>query len=114
MHEFSIMQNLLKIIEKEAEANSLSKVNAITVKIGKLRQVVPEFIEFAFTTIAKDTVAANAKLNIESIPITIHCGKCNQDYPVIEDTYTCPKCDSIDIKVITGKEIILASIEGDR
>ncbi len=114
MHEFSIMQNLLKIIEKEAKANSLSKVNGITVKIGKLRQVVPEFIEFAFATIAKDTIADGAKLNIESIPITIHCEKCNKDYPVIEDTYTCPDCDSLDIKVITGKEIILASIEGDQ
>ncbi len=67
MHEFSIMEKLFNIILEQAEQNQLINVKKIHLKIGKLRQIMPDFLEFAFEQVAKDTIAANAKLTIEMI-----------------------------------------------
>lgn len=68
MHEFSIIQNLFSIIAKEAAQNHINHINKVTVHIGELRQLVPDFLQFAFTTIAQGTISEGAQLNIEIIP----------------------------------------------
>ena len=68
MHEFSIMEKLFKIIEQEAENNNLKQISNVHLQIGKLRQIAPDFLSFAFEQIAKDTIVAGAELIIESIP----------------------------------------------
>lgn len=67
MHEFSIMEKLFNIVLEQAEQNQLINVKKVHLKIGSLRQIMPEFLEFAFTQVAKDTIAENAKLTIEII-----------------------------------------------
>lgn len=81
MHELSIMEKLFKIVLREARQNKLTSINKVQLKIGKSRQIVPEFLEFAFKHIAKGTIADKAKLTIEQV---------------------------------SGKEIILESIEGEQ
>ncbi len=67
MHEFSIIEKLFNIVLEQAEQNQLINVKKIHLKIGKLRQIIPEFLEFAFEQVTKDTVAEDAKLTIEII-----------------------------------------------
>lgn len=114
MHELSIIQDLFKVLIKIATEKKLRKVSVVYLKIGKLRQIVPEFLEFAFSTIAKDSVAEGAKLVIEFIPITMRCNSCDKEFTVEEDIFFCPGCESGDLTLISGKELILESIEGDQ
>ncbi len=67
MHEFSIMEKLFSIVLEQAEQNQLINVKKVHLKVGKLRQIMPEFLEFAFEQVAKETIAENAKLTIEII-----------------------------------------------
>lgn len=112
MHELKIIQDVFPIIENVAQENHLKSITKVILQIGGLRQVVPEFLQFAFTTVAKDTVAADARLIIEPIPITAHCKNCHKQFMVGENTYICPHCDSTDLEILTGKEIILESVAG--
>lgn len=114
MHELSVMQNIFLTIEKVAFANNLKKITKIVLKVGKLRQLNPEFLQFAFNAIAKNTLAENAILEIELIPIKMHCNSCQKEFIVEENAYFCDLCDSQDLKMLTGKEIILDSIIGDK
>lgn len=113
MHELTIIQDLFKVLIKIATDKKLRKVNIVNIKIGKLRQVVPDFLQFAFENVAKGTIAENAKLVIEFIPITMRCNSCGKEFTVEEDTYFCPDCESGDLTLISGKELILESIEGE-
>lgn len=113
MHEFGIIENIFKTIEKIALENRLQIISKVVLKIGKLRQLIPEFLRFAFQTVAKNTFAENAELIIEEIPITIKCKKCQNITQLEEVFFLCPKCLMNDVEIISGKELILETIEGE-
>lgn len=114
MHELKIIQDIFPIIENVAKENHLKSINKVFLQVGGLRQVVPEFLQFAFVTVAKDTIVAiGAELIIEAIPITARCKHCQKQFTVGENIYVCPHCDSSDLEILTGKEIILESIDGE-
>ena len=113
MHEFSIMQGVFKLLEDIAAQNKLIKIDKVVLKIGKLRQVFPDFLRFAFETISQNTIAENAELIIEEIPIMMHCKSCNKKFKVEHNTYICPKCGATKLEILTGKEVLIASVEGE-
>ncbi|MEK6730617.1 MAG: hydrogenase maturation nickel metallochaperone HypA [Pseudomonadota bacterium] len=113
MHELSIIQDILKTIEQTAIKNDLKKINKATLEIGQMRQCIPEFLQFAFETLTKDTIASGAQLIIREIPVKALCLQCKKEFQVIDDSYGCPHCDSIELDILSGKEIVLSSIDGD-
>ncbi len=113
MHEFSIIQDILKTVKQTAANNHLKKVNKATLEIGQLRQCVPEFLQFAFEILAKDTVASGAELIVREISVKALCLHCRKEFKIENNSYSCPYCDSMDLDVLSGKEVVLASIEGD-
>jgi hydrogenase nickel insertion protein HypA len=113
MHEFSIIEQVLKTVEYVAAQNNLSKVTKIILQIGKLRQVMPDFLQFAFQAASADTIAKGATLEVKIIPIKIECLKCHHTFSPERHAYFCTQCSSHHIKVLKGKEILIESLEGD-
>ncbi|MCK4797476.1 MAG: hydrogenase maturation nickel metallochaperone HypA [Spirochaetes bacterium] len=114
MHELSIITNIFKKIEEVAENNSLIKINKVKLKIGIMRQVIPEFLRFAFEAVSKDTKAEKAELEIEYIPIKMKCNSCANEFIVENNIYICPLCNNTKLDILSGQEIILQSIDGDQ
>jgi hydrogenase nickel incorporation protein HypA/HybF len=114
MHETSIVQNLFEIIDTISRENNLTKIEKVTVSIGKMRMIVPEIFQFAFDAARKDSIAHNAVLNMILVPIKIRCAQCESESIVEDNTYICPVCSSIEVEVIDGDEILITSIEGDK
>lgn len=114
MHEFKLIQNIFTIILDTANSNALRSVKKVTLQVGKLRQLAPEFLRFAFAIVSKDTIADGAELEVQHIPVTMKCGSCSQQSAIEEDYYLCPTCQSTDLEVLSGKELIIASIEGEK
>ena len=69
MHEVSIMQNTLDIAISQAQQQGATKIDSLTLKIGKLSGVIPEALEFAFEVLIRDTIAEDAQLEIKTIPV---------------------------------------------
>lgn len=113
MHEFNIIQNIFAILEQLADENHLRVIKKVTLRIGRLRQIVPETMRFAFKTLSAGTVADSAELIIEEIPIKIFCRSCHKTFLAEDNIYICPHCQETDLEVLTGKEITLASIDGE-
>ena len=113
MHELSIVESIFDIIIEIAEKNKITKISKVNLNVGKLRQVVPEFMVFAFDTVAKDTLAEKAELIINLINIEMECQACSHKFIVDEHVYICPECDSTKLSSITGNEMIITSIEGE-
>lgn len=112
MHELSITQNILKLALDTAKENKANKITKINLKIGDFTFVEPECILFYFEQISKNTVAEDAALKIEKIPLKIKCNKCEKE-SILKDLtlFICSFCKSQDVKIISGRELYIKSID---
>lgn len=113
MHEIRIAEDLAGIVLEAAAKEKLRKVTGIKISFGQLVQIVPEIFEFAFRETVKDSVAQDALLEIEIIPVRMNCSKCGADFRVEDNIYKCVKCGSVDLEIINGKELFIKSLEGE-
>lgn len=113
MHELSIAQSLLKIVEDESKKHGVSRVTRVQVRIGTLSAVVPEALSFSFEVISERTVAEGAELDIEVVPARGRCQNCNIDFEVGSSFFLCPKCGGIASEIISGKELEISHIEAE-
>lgn len=114
MHEMGIAMQIIEIatasIPADMEGARIAKVN---LKVGKLSAVVPDSLRFCFEIAAQDTPLGEAELNIEEVPVVIHCTDCNARWIIDEPLFTCRQCSSGSITVISGRELDIDSIEID-
>lgn len=111
MHELGLTLHVLDIVADAAQKNSVSKVNSIRLKIGAYSGVVPELITECFKSAGKGTVAEGASLSFEEVPVTVSCRNCGRTGELRKHEFTCPYCGSDDIKLETGREFYIDSIE---
>lgn len=116
MHEFSICQEIVTSVLSEMEkVGSPCRLIKTTVLAGKLRQIVPEFLIFAYETLTKDTMAEGSTLEIEAVPIVIKCRECGWSGEVEgEYFFQCAECKSNRVEIASGKELYLKSLEVER
>ena len=111
MHEMSIIEALLDAVERERQSHADAGVVAVRVRIGQLRQVVPETLRFCYNASVRDTHLAGSQLEIEAVPATARCRACRAEFPVEDNWFECPRCRSIGAELLTGQELDLTSIE---
>ncbi|MBN1759694.1 MAG: hydrogenase maturation nickel metallochaperone HypA [Chitinispirillaceae bacterium] len=113
MHELSIVEGLMGIIRETAGEHGLTRVTRVKLRIGAMRQVVPDALRFAFEVTGKDTVAEGAEIVITDVPTKAHCNDCGSDFAVEEFCFVCTACGSGQIDVTEGKELYIDSLEGE-
>lgn len=111
MHEYSIVQALLTQCEDIARDNEAEKITKIVTKIGKMSGVEPHLLEIAFNTFKEKTVCDGADFVMNVQPLVIECKACGEVTELGEIFYKCPKCESLDVKVIDGEEMYLMTLE---
>lgn len=114
MHELSVTESVLEIACKHAEKAGAKKVTDIYLVIGQLSSIVDDSIEFYWQMIAKDTLCENARLHFKRIPAELVCLECSHQYFLTQELTPCPNCGSARIRVLTGDEFDLESIEIQR
>jgi hydrogenase nickel incorporation protein HypA/HybF len=68
-------------------------------------------VQFYWDIIAAGTPAEGATLHFKRIPTEIVCLDCNNQYFPQNGQMACPTCESINVKIISGEEFFLESIE---
>jgi hydrogenase nickel incorporation protein HypA/HybF len=111
MHEMSLAQNILDIALKTANVNGVDRVLRITIRAGQLRGIVPEQLKFCFGFVAKDTIAEDSELVVNTLPIKGTCKQCGDLFFVKEYSFVCPVCSSEKVEVIQGMELLVENIE---
>jgi hydrogenase nickel incorporation protein HypA/HybF len=108
MHELSIAQAVIDIAAAHARGR---RVNAIEVRVGHLRAVVPAALEFAFALAAEGTPVEGARLEIEHVPAAGRCRRCGGETELDGWPLACGACGGLDVEVIRGEELLVASLE---
>jgi hydrogenase nickel incorporation protein HypA/HybF len=109
MHELSLSGPIVNTVVKHAEGRPVSLVS---LRIGALRQVVPDTLEFYFGFVSKGTVCEGARLEQELIPAVLRCGSCGREWEIDVPIFMCPDCGTAGrVEVASGEEFEVESIE---
>jgi len=111
MHEMSLMQSVVSILEEEAARQNFTQVKAVWLEIGKLSHVEPEALRFCFDVVIKDTVADGARLEIVEIPGQAWCMNCSKPVEVAERFDACPDCGGYQPQMTGGDEMRIKELE---
>ncbi|KUK13153.1 MAG: putative hydrogenase nickel incorporation protein HypA [bacterium 42_11] len=114
MHEFSLAEALMNVVLEEAIKYGACKILKIKVRAGKLMGIVPELLDFAFSSLAEGSIAEGAKLELEEVPFKGKCRSCNYSFSVDDFFGVCPNCGSDEIDIQGGKEFELVGLEIER
>jgi hydrogenase nickel incorporation protein HypA/HybF len=112
MHEMSIAEALLQNVLDAVSKSRVVRVQEVMLDVGKVRLVMPEALELAWTVVSDGTVAAGSKLRIKEIPIEAACRHCGRVFPADVDNYLCPGCGQADVEIVAGDDIMLTSVVG--
>ncbi len=113
MHESALAQSILDIAADTCRQRGFSQVVSITLRVGKAAGVMLESLTFAFDAFKEDTVAGEARLIVESVPVGGKCFECGRDFDV-EDApfvFACPWCHSRSFEVTRGREMEISELE---
>jgi hydrogenase nickel incorporation protein HypA/HybF len=108
MHELSQSKAIVGTAVKHARGRRVTSVN---MQIGRMRQVVPESLEFYFDVAAKGTACEGAILNQTVLPARLHCRACNLEWTLELPDFRCPTCGGTEFDVVSGTELEVESIE---
>jgi hydrogenase nickel incorporation protein HypA/HybF len=108
VHELSLADAVVTIAREHARGRPVS---AVDVRIGRLRQVVPDALAFAFELVAAGTEVEGAELRVEHIPVRVRCARCGAESEAPEFPLACAECGSVDVEVVAGDELLVESLE---
>jgi len=111
MHELSVTESIMEIASRHGKQAGASRVTQIYIVIGRLSSIVDDSVQFYWDIISKDSICEGAKLHFDRIPARLLCLDCGKEYVLDTDLSPCPKCESPRVKVLTGEEFRLDSIE---
>ena len=113
MHELPVISKILDICLRHAEGNNVNKIVAIELKVGELSDLEPEWMQRYFEFVAKDTIAADAKLEIEKTPVVYKCNACAHQFEVDLSTKVtgCPKCSHKDYALVSGTGYFISNMK---
>ena len=108
MHELSLSSAIVGTVVKHAGGLPVKVVN---LRVGRLRQVVPDTLEFYFEFVARDTVCEGARLEQEIVDARLRCNPCATQWGIEIPAFRCPTCGGSDVVVASGNEFEVESIE---
>lgn len=110
MHEFSIADAIVRATQEVVQQNGGGKVEQVRLRIGELRQVVPDALLFAFDILKQDTPLSEASLEWETVPAQVRCKTCGTEYHPKDVFWECPSCEALGAEVVAGEELEIVGI----
>jgi hydrogenase nickel incorporation protein HypA/HybF len=108
VHELSLSSAVVNTVVKHAAGR---RVTAVNLRIGRLRQVVPETLDFYFEFVARDTVCEGARLEMELVDARLRCTACDHSWDIEIPAFRCPACSGAQVEVASGNEFEVESID---
>ena len=111
MHEMSLAEGVLQLVEETAQREKAQRVKLVVLEIGRLSSVEPEALKFCFEAVTHGSIAHGATLEILDVPGAGWCMPCGETVPMTESYGACPKCGSHQVQPTDGTEMRVKEIE---
>jgi hydrogenase nickel incorporation protein HypA/HybF len=107
MHEYGVCEGVLDAVRARARGR---KVAAIRVRFGVWHAVDAASLSDAFESVAAGTEAADAAIELVTVPAQITCRGCGSSADSTDLLAVCPRCGSADVELTGGDEMTLESV----
>ena len=111
MHEMSLAESVLDIIEESARANNFKRVRRVVLEIGKLSAVEPDAMRFCFEAVMSGGIGEGATLDIVETEGCGWCAKCACHVPLAALYDACPHCGGYPVGVSSGDAMRVVELE---
>lgn len=111
MHEMSLAEGMLQLVEDGARQHAASAVKAVWLEIGALAQVEVDSLRFCFDAVTRGTLAEGARLEIVATPGVAWCMPCGERVAIGRIGDACPCCGSHQLQVVQGEAMRVREIE---
>jgi hydrogenase nickel incorporation protein HypA/HybF len=107
MHELSIAESIVRIACRHAAGRP---VELVELKVGHLRQFVPDALAFSFTLVAQGTEVEGAELVMEEVPAAGRCRRCGIESEPAGFPLRCDACGGLDLELLRGEELLVDAL----
>jgi len=111
MHELSLAESLLQLIEDAANEQKFTRVKTVWLEIGQLACVEKESLCFYFDVVKQDSIAQQAKLEIIEIAGKGICNQCHHSILIASHYAACPQCGNYAVQITHGEEMRIRELE---
>ena len=112
MHELGVVFHVIKKVEEVAAENAVTEVTAVTISLGEVTGVIPEYLVDCWNWARKkSSVLTGAQLKVEPIPAVTFCEDCRSEYETVKHGKICPHCGSEKTYLLQGNEFLIKEIE---
>jgi hydrogenase nickel incorporation protein HypA/HybF len=108
VHELAISSAVLETVLRHADGR---RVSAVRLRVGHLRQVVPDSLDFYWGIVTRDGICEGSVLAQEVIAARLECTACAREWEIELPVFRCPTCGGADVRVAAGDELEVESIE---
>lgn len=111
MHEMALCQGVMDALEQAAEAQGFSQVLGVHLQVGKLVALEKSQFIFSFELLSKNTLAENARVDIEEVEGKAWCSHCDSEVSISNLYSACPVCREWGLAIFQGKELRIDHLE---
>jgi hydrogenase nickel incorporation protein HypA/HybF len=108
VHELGLCSSIVDAVAARAGDRPVARVR---VRVGRLHHVHPDAFDQSFAVAAQGTTVQGAGVDLVLLPVQSRCGACGASWGSDEPPLACPSCDSVDVELTGGDELVLESIE---
>jgi hydrogenase nickel incorporation protein HypA/HybF len=111
VHEASVCRALLAQVLEILVREHATAVHSIRLRAGVLSGHDARHLVESFAHVAAGTAAAGARVDVEIVPLRVHCPGCGADGVVSADHLECPACGHPATQLIDGDGLQLVDVE---
>lgn len=108
MHELSVCRAIATTVTEHASGREVARVE---VRIGHLRQVVPDTLAYCWGVVTDGTDLAGCRLEITYVPAVGRCRACDAETELTRPVLVCGQCGGREMTLVSGEEFLVASID---
>lgn len=110
MHELGICDALLRQVDGIVKDEQLEGVNSVTIEIGSLSGVMPNFMADCWQAVIDGTKYQDTELIINEKAGTAQCMDCGDEFTARIEKLKCPKCGGTRLVPLSGTDLELQEI----
>ena len=112
MHELGIVFEVIDSVEKLAKENHVKEVLSLTMEIGEVSTVIPDYFRDCFNWAKeKHELLKNCNLDIVVLQAETYCKDCKKTYSTIQYGKECPYCHHDNTYLLAGDELNIRDIK---
>lgn len=105
MHEMSIAEGIIEILERTAGRSGVTRVKEVRIEVGELAGVDISSLEFAWVSVTRGGPAEGSRLVIERPRGEAWCLDCAKTVPLAKYGDPCPVCGGFHLAATGGTEM---------